>query len=178
MKKKKAIIGLLVILVVILLAIGYAAISNQTLTINGTATAVASDSNFNVIFSAVGTPDVIAGTTTTATATGTIDTTDSTGRTATITIDGFTKIGDAITVPYTISNESVDDVGAKITSIQIQNSNEDYFNVVVSPRESEDVISSGDSRVEDITVACIQTPIASDQSATITVTFTAEPVVD
>lgn len=178
MKKKKAIIGLLVILVIILLAIGYAAISNQTLKVRGTAKAVVADTNFNVVFSQVGAATFADGTTETATASGAIDTTDATGRTAKIEVNGFSKIGDTVTIPYTISNDSVEDIGAQITAININNSNEDYFNVVVSPRESDEVIHSGETRVENVSVVCTQTPITEDQTATIIISFTAEPVTD
>ena len=53
-KQKRVILGIL-ILIVIFMGIGYAAITNVTLTINGNATAVSKQENFKVYFTGINT---------------------------------------------------------------------------------------------------------------------------
>lgn len=50
MSKQKKLIFVIILLAILLIGVGYAALSNVTLTINGKATATASQDNFNVYF--------------------------------------------------------------------------------------------------------------------------------
>ncbi len=57
MNKQKKITLVIILLAVLLMGVGYAALANVTLTINGKATATASDENFKVYFTAENTKD-------------------------------------------------------------------------------------------------------------------------
>ena len=99
MKKKKSFTGLLIILAVLFLGVGYAAITSRTLTINGNVTVNPNENDFDVVFK--GAPTITDGTDPATTATNTYD---STNRTATLTVDGLEKAGDKVVVTYTIEN--------------------------------------------------------------------------
>ena len=174
MKKRNAIITLVVILVVAVLAIGYAAISSQTLVITGNGTITPNDSLFDVHFTQVGTAEFATGTPNTATCTGTIDhANDSTDRTATITVTGFEKEGDAATIAYTVYNAS-EVYDASVILNTITNSNNTYFEVTVEPITAVELSTTASTDFE-VTVTCIKTPIA-EQTTTINITLTASPV--
>ena len=82
----------------ILLGLGYAAITNITLNIAGTASATADSGNFKVRF--VGTPEVSDPVAASAKITA--------DHTATISVQGLTTAGQFVTATYEIKNESQD----------------------------------------------------------------------
>ena len=97
-KDTKKIVGVVLVVAILLVAIGYAAIGTKTLNINGSATASTNDSNFVVKFT--GTPTTGGTGTTTATINGQDQ------LKATMNVTGLTAKGDVATATYTISNES------------------------------------------------------------------------
>lgn len=124
MKKKKSFTGLLIILAVLFLGVGYAAITSRTLTINGNVTVNPNENDFDVVFK--GAPTITDGTDLATTATNTYD---STNRTATLTVDGLEKAGDKVVVTYTIENKS-NSLKATLSNLTVTNdSAKGYFTV-------------------------------------------------
>ncbi|MBR3614953.1 MAG: hypothetical protein IKL55_07245 [Clostridia bacterium] len=162
MKKTNKIILASAIVAVLLLGIGYAAIQNITLNINGTAAADPSQSNFKVMFS--GTPTVSDDTYVTAAIT------DDTN--ATINVEGLTKKGDVVTATYTVQNASTDlsaDLGVSTT-----NSNTEYF--TLSSEIAQTSLVAGEATTLTVTVELTKTPITESVSATIGVQLEAMPI--
>lgn len=159
MKNKKLVIAAIVVAAIVILGVAYAAISNISLNINGTAAASPSQSNFIVGFT--GTPTVTGG----ATAKLTDD------KNATMTVTGLTAKGDKATATYTVKNSSPD-LTANLT-VTNTNSNTDYFKVTqtVTPAS----LAKGASATVTVTVELLKTPITGDQSATIQVKLVAAP---
>lgn len=168
MKNKKTFIVVALVIAVLLIGIGYAVISDLTLTISGTASAQANPDNFDVKFT--GEPTKGGQGTTTAT----IDkATDPKGRTATINVTGLTAKGDTATATYTVTNASKDltaDLSVEVTT----NSNSTYFKV--TPELAQESITAGTETTVTVTVELLKTPVTADESANITVTLTASPV--
>ena len=162
MKKTNKIILTVAIVAVLLLGIGYAAIQNITLNINGTAAADPSQSNFKVMFS--GTPTVSDDTYVTAAIT------DDTN--ATINVEGLTKKGDVVTATYTVQNASTDlsaDLGVSTT-----NSNTEYF--TLSSEIAQTSLVAGEATTLTVTVELTKTPITESVSVTIGVQLEAMPI--
>ena len=93
MKKRTGIIGVLIAILV--LGIGYAAITGVDLLVDGTGKVVPDSENFAVHYDTANAPTVTIGTGVKDTATVTATYTD--GLHATINVDGFTKKGDSAT---------------------------------------------------------------------------------
>lgn len=164
MRRKKTYVGLVLLLAVLMLGIGYAAITNIDLLISGTAKAVVSDENFKVKFT--GTPTVSDEDIVTATITD--------DHNATITVDSLTAKGDSVTATYTILNDS-EDLTASITKPSITNDNEEYFTVTTDWADAKEVAAKGETTVT-VTVELIKTPITDDELANIDISFVASPV--
>lgn len=165
MKKRNTYVGLILLVAVLMLGIGYAAISNITLNINGKAKATLSDENFKVKFT--GTPEVSDADLVTAEITS-----DDTK--ATINVDSFTKKGQTATATYTILNDS-EDLSASIAIPEITNSNEEYFSVTTDMTTATTVVA-GDTTTVTVTVELIKTPIDDNQEANINIDLVASPV--
>lgn len=161
MKSKKTLMTLGVIVAVLVLGVGYAAITDINLNINGTAAATPSDDNFSVIFT--GTPST-SGDTVSASITDDL--------TATMTVTGLTTTGDTATASYTIKNAS-EELSATVEQGTITNDNETYFEVTTDWTTT--TLAADGSKTVTVTVKLIKTPI-EDQSATFTIPFTATAV--
>ncbi len=166
-KKKKGLVIVLLLIAVLVLGVGYAAISNVTLHITGIATATSDDENFDVNF--VGTPSFSK---TGASAGATVTAAISDVHDATIQVGGLKKVGDYVTATYDIKNVSPEAITA-LLSAEISNSNETYFDVeYVFGRNS---IAKDAQTTITVTVTLIKPVVTTDQSATIDVTITAAP---
>lgn len=166
MNSKKVITILLIVLVgVILLAVGYASISNYSLNIQGNATATPDDENFKVKFS--GTP-----TSKKSVENATVTTAIKDDLTATLDVSGLSAKGDYITATYTIENYSAD-LSASLSASQT-NSNTEYFDVAYSLAETN--IAKGKTTTITVTVTLIKTPIDAEQKTTVNTTVIASPV--
>lgn len=164
MKNKRILIVTVLLIAVLLLGIGYAAISNINLNINGTASATISDANFKVKFT--GTPTVSDATKVTAAVTDDLN--------ATIDVTGLTAKGDKATATYTILNDSPD-LGATLTATtSLTGTNADYFNVTYA--FANESLAKGEDTTITVTVELLKTPVESDVTATVGVTITAAPV--
>lgn len=118
-KKNKVIIGVILV-AILLMGIGYAALGNETLTINGTASATANQNNFQVYFTGANTvenPDAQV------TATVTAKT-----KTAKVDITGLTTVGDSAYAILEIENGSVD-INASSVEVTAEGKDTDYFDI-------------------------------------------------
>ena len=162
MKKTNKIIVTVIIVAMLLLGIGYAAIQNITLNIEGTATADPSQSNFSVKFT--GTPKVSDSTYVTAGITDDIN--------ATISVSGLTQKGQTVNAEYTVQNVSTD-ISADL-SVATTNSNTEYF--TLKSELAKTSLTAGEATTVKVTVELTKTPIAGSVNSTIGVRLTAMPV--
>ena len=171
MKKKRTLTVLAAVLAVLMLGVGYAAVANDVLTINGTASATPSDDNFVVQFDQD--TDVVKGTGVEAAYTSTT--------TATFSVTGLTAKGQKTSATYTIENESADlsatlkaVVGTMTNGEGGTEDDKSYFKVTTS--FAQPTIASKGKTTLIVEVELLKTPVAEDVSVTFPVTITAEPV--
>lgn len=164
--------GIFVILISILaLGIGYAAISSVDLNINGsTATVTPDDDNFDVIFKAESTFSKTSGV-------GTVTFTRTDDHNVTFTLTGFTKRGDTatITIPFTNDSETLK---AELADALITNSNDEYFTVSATSLAGTVLEEKGQTGSDSslvLTVTAVKTPVSDEESTTITAKITASP---
>lgn len=184
-KNKKGNLLLFLLVGVVTLGIGYAAISNISLSINGNAQATGSkeDTDWNVRFvkstdteSSIAevaaaaenatSYEVSSGSSATAEASITDDTT------ATFSVENMVE-NDMVTFTYYIANLS-NDIKAKINVPTITNDKTDYFEVTASPIV-ETTLNDGKVQEVTVTVRCLQ-QTKLENTASFTVSFTAEPI--
>lgn len=166
MKKRKGFVVMALLLAVLLLGIGYAAIAGVTLTINGKATATP-NSTFVVKFDQEGTITkgnyVVADTTV-------IDD----DITATLNVEGMTAKGQTATATFPITSEMEADIQAALKAT-VTNENEEYFNVTAELANDTLTATTTDTTVT-VTVELIKTPIGeADITGEFTVTIDATP---
>ena len=168
-KNKKTLqIVLLVVIAVVTLGIGYAAISAVNLIINGNATASVNQNNFKVHFTQA---QSITGSTGVS-GTSTIDSQDDTK--ATFDVTGLTKVGDYAEAVYTVRNDS-NGIGAEIT-LNLESSNTEYFKVTETILDNK--LQTGEETTAKVRVEMIKTPITDSISTSITAILTASPLED
>jgi len=170
MKKRYGVIAILIAIVV--LGVGYAAITNITLNVNNsTATANADQANFVVKFDTIDTFEYSGNPTG---STVTLARTDDTN--ATFTIEGLTKQGDSVTITYPIVNES-ETLKAALAEPTIVNDNSEYFSVeAVSPTPGAELAVDGGTANLVLEVVVIKTPVTDDETANVSVSIEASPV--
>ena len=165
MKKTSKIIISVLLLVVLLIGIGYAAIQNITLNITGTAKADPNQSNFKVMFS--GEPTIMVKPTNaqvTAVITDDIN--------ATINVGGLIQKGDIVIVAYTVQNVSTD-ISADL-SVSTTNSNTEYF--TLSSKLDKTSLIAGEATTLTVIVELTKLPITESVNSTIGVQLVAMPV--
>ena len=182
MNNKKKVIGIVVLVAILAIGIGYAAITTIPLKISGTAGATTKQGNFVVRFE--GTPTVTKGENLDASVTATATLTDDTN--AKFEVAGFTVfvkdavIGDKVTAKYTIKNASPD-LTAKLTVNDPVVENTTYFKAtktVTGLAENNTMELAKDATVEvELTVELIKTPVTDDPVATtVNMSINADPV--
>jgi len=164
--KKTLQIGLFVLVAIVVLGVGYAAISAVNLIINGNATASVDQNNFKVHFTQA---QAISGSTG-ASGTSSIDTQDDTK--AIFDVTGLTKVGDYAEAVYTVRNDS-NGIGAEIT-LNLESSNTEYFKVTETILDNK--LQTGEETTAKVRVEMIKTPITDSVSTSITATLTASPL--
>lgn len=174
MRKNKAFFGIALLVAVLALGIGYAAvIGNISLNITGSASATVSDENFKVKFDDTVDPTfdktAVSANSTNVVVTPSLDVDDE--HEATLSVSGLTTMNDTVTATYTIVNNSPE-LSALITAGTITNTNEEYF-AVTSVVNTPATVTHGESTTLTVTVRLKKTPI-TDQTATLTIPFTAE----
>ena len=162
MVKRSTVLLIAMIAVVMILGVGFAAITSTQLNITGNTTATPDQANFKVKFleeTVVSEPSKV-----TAKVTG--DTT------ATINVQGLTAKGDKVTATYKVKNFSTD-LSADI-ELSIGNSNGTYFKTTAEL--GQDSLKAGEETTAIVTVELIRTPVEKDEVAEITAIIEATPV--
>ena len=168
MKKRTSIIA--IIIAILVLGVGYAAISNITLNLNtSTATMAPSDSNFSVVY------DVVGNMSCTGDGTGTFTRTDDTH--VSFEVTGMTKKDDSVvcTIPFKNMSETLK---AQMADANLTNSNSTYFSVSAASLSSvklNEKDTSGSSANLVVTITALKTPVDDNESTTITGTLVASP---
>ena len=162
-RNTKAIVGLVLLVAVLLVAVGYAAITATQLTINGTANATTKQENFNVEFT--GTPTVSDADKVEA------KLVDQKPLNAIMNVSKLTAKGDTATATYTIANTSAD--LSAVLSATTTNTNDEYFKITQNIAKA--TVAAGDTTTITVTVELIKTTITQDEETTIGVKITAEP---
>lgn len=168
-KNTKIVLGVVLVLAILLVAVGYAAIQTVNLKIeSSSAQATPNQSNFTVKFT--GTPTTGGVGTTTAT----LDETDELK--ASMNVTGLTAKGDTATATFEIENTSADLSAALSVVDPVENSNPEYFDVTYNIADP--VIGVNETTATTtitVTVKLIKTPITQDETTTIGLTINADP---
>lgn len=168
MKNSKTVIGVVLLVAILLVAVGYAAIQNVALEIKGNAAATAKQENFTVEFT--GTP-----TTDNSGVPGAVVTADKVDKThASINVSGLTANLDTVSATYEITNTSADLAAVLSEVTTVGGTNKDYFSVTTDIKEVN--LAAGAKTAVTVTVQLVRTPIDLDPTATITVAIDAAPV--
>ena len=141
------IIGGILLVAILLVAVGYAAITKVGLNIDGTAKSEGNPDNFKVEL--IGEPQTSGDGTTTAT----INTADKTQ--GTMNVSGLNAKGQTAIATYTVKNQSTDlsaDLTAKATS-----TNDEYFEVQCSLEKT--TLKAGEETTMTVKVKLLKTPI-------------------
>ena len=166
MRRNTKIVGGILLVAILLVAVGYAAITNVTLNIDGTAKSEGNPDNFKVEL--VGEPQTSGDGTTTAT----INTADKTQ--GTMNVSGLNAKGQTAIATYTLKNQSTDlsaDLTAKATS-----TNDEYFEVQCSLEKT--TLKAQEQTTMTVKVKLLKTPIDQTKenlSTEIGVNIDAEP---
>ena len=167
MKKRTGILGVLI--AIVLIGIGYAAVTAVNLTINGNGTITPNDENFKVVYTGV---TSTANPTTINVATDTIGAEGVT--TTSFTVTNMTKKDDTVTLTYTIQNKSADYkavLNEASTYLSVTGDTE-YFSVTPGTFASTTLNPDG-TTTQTVTVTALKTPADTDKSVTITLSLTA-----
>lgn len=164
MNRKKTLYGLGLLALILVLGVGYAAVSEVTLNIDGSAT-VASEAlkvSFNGVTDTEDDGKVVASST-------------DNSLNASIQVTNLT-LNEAVSATYTIKNQETD-VDANVIKKQISNDKPEFFEVTTSVDNSAETITAGGTGTVTVTVKLIKTPIeTSDSTANIQIDLTASPV--
>ena len=160
MRRKSLNIFLFILIGFVVLGIGYAAINNVDLLVNGTGSITATQNNFRVEFTEASiTPN-----------------TESVGInqdrvSATFSVSSLSKKGDTAVATYTIENFS-NNIGAVI-ELKVNSSNTEYFRVTHHINDS--LLSAGEETTATVTIEMIKTPINNDVTTDIVAELIASP---
>ena len=147
MRRNTKIVGGILLVAILLVAVGYAAITKVGLNIDGTAKSEGNPDNFKVEL--IGEPQTSGDGTTTAT----INTADKTQ--GTMNVSGLNAKGQTAIATYTVKNQSADlsaDLTAKATS-----TNDEYFEVQCSLDKT--TLKAGEETTMTVKVKLLKTPI-------------------
>ena len=166
LRRKQINIFIFVLIAFIVLGVGYAAISNIDLVVNGTGSVTATQSNFDVRFLDVDghRPAITPGSPNTINVLG--------NTTATFSVSTLSKKGDTAVATIDVKNES-NGVGTRI-GLNLTNSNETYFKVTEHIADTE--LQVGDITTVTVTIEMLKTPISANETTNITATLTANPI--
>lgn len=165
-KKRTGILG--VLLAVLALGIGYAAVNAITLTITGSGTITSTDDNFTVEYTSVAVANKSSNVTTTQSVSG---------ETGTFTVTGMTKKGDYAEFTFTITNSSQGLSAVLGTPAIASGYNSEYFTVTSTTNSPTTLTSTGatNTTTQTVRVEAAKTPTADQTSGTITITLQATP---
>ena len=165
-KKRTGILG--VLLAVLALGIGYAAVNAITLTITGSGTISSIDDNFKVEYTSVAVANKSSNVTTTQSVSG---------ETGTFTVTGMTKKGDYAEFTFTITNSSQGLSAVLGTPAIASGYNSEYFTVTSTTNSPTTLTSTGatNTTTQTVRVEAAKTPTADQTSGKITITLEATP---
>lgn len=167
MKNKKTLLGLVLLIAILLLGVGYAAISGYNLTIGGTAGATGNTDNFIVKFTKA--------TTGTNCTKAEISTSDANARTATMEVSGLTAAGDTATATFEVTNESPElNAILAVTTKEMTGTDASYFTVNAEIADNAESMAPEATRTVTVTVKLNKT-VVEDKTATINVVLSATP---
>lgn len=167
MKNKKTLLGLVLLIAILLLGVGYAAISGYKLTIGGTAGATGNTDNFIVKFT-----KTTAGTNCTK---AEISASDANARTATMEVAGLTAKGDTATATFEVTNESPElNAVLAVETKEMTGADASYFTVNAEISDNAESMAPNAVRTVTVTVTLDKT-VVEDKSATISVVLSATP---
>ena len=165
MKKRTGIIGVLI--AVLVMAVGYAAITAIPLEVTGSGTIVPDQDNFQVIFIDADVTEAPA----TATATATIDASDET--TANMSVTNLKMTNETATFTFLIQNISPENILANLAAPTLSYTNQEYFEVTAE-LGAETLLAVDDVATLTVTVRTIKAPL-DDVTTDITVQVNANP---
>ena len=187
MQKRRTFTVMAILLAVLVLGVGYAAIANVTLNLNGTGNIMA-NADFAVVYDTSHTIAKTSGTVTDGTNTQTIVTasyTSTTLATMTVWLDDTHREAYAI---FKVDNNSTD-LSARLTPsvTEVGQQHDAYFNDIqaeyytastcaTGEELGTDVLEAGDSAYLKVTVSLEKSPLDDITGATFSVQTTAEPV--
>ena len=188
MKKRKTFVGMTIFIAILVLGVGYAAVSDVTLNLTGTAN-VQANAEFRVEYDTSHTVKVSPDADMTWNAGDVRDVvtgsyTDATNATMTVNLDATNRSASAV---YEIVNSSAElsaDITGTVVSEEFTQENAEYLvatSALYVDEEcttplTESVLESGDVAYLKVTVSLKKLPVESIVNATFTVTTTAEPV--
>ena len=186
MKKRKTFLGMIIFLSILVLGIGYAAVSDITLNFTGTAN-IKANADFSVVYDTahtvgLSTNDTVAWATSDNRAVVAGAYTDTANATMTVYLDATHTSAYAI---YKVNNTS-SELGATLSAVvtQISGTNSQYFNDVTAVYYSDaactselgnNVVAHGSSAYLKVTVSLKKTPITDITGATFSIATTASP---
>jgi hypothetical protein len=169
MKKRNSMIVLAILIAVLVLGVGYAAVSAVSLNLTGSAKV--KDIALDVVFT--GETDVD---TSGADEADCVATSDTNGLTGTITVTDLKTVGEKVSAIYTVKNREIS-LSASVLKKTITNSKSDFFKVTTSVDSTPAVIAKGATTTVTVTVELIKVPILeADSTTTIGVELEATPV--
>ena len=188
MKQKRTFVTLLLVIALLCLGIGYAAITGFDLTITGNLAVTTDSNNFDVEFINSGENVIVVakseGVPASATATAVIDASDANSRTVKVDVAGLTTAGQTVTVTCPIQNTSTDNLAAELSNVVAKvnkkgaETDSTYFSVS-EPQLVDTRLEKGDVTTITFTITLNKTPITAEDIAeaesTVTVTFNAQP---
>ena len=165
MRSKRTFQFLGLVVAILLMSVGYAAIQNVELSVSGQAVATPDQGNFKVGFTGEPTHE----------GTGQVALKITGERSATMQVSGLKAVGDTMTAKFTIANTS-DDITAYL-STNVTQENSKYFEVTASLSKDEIAPdpNGNSSVILSITVTLIKTPVTESQTDTLTVNVIASP---
>lgn len=167
MKNKKTILGVVLLIAILLLGVGYAAISGYNLTIGGSAAASGNTDNFIVKFTNA--------TTGTHCTKAEISTSDANARTATMEVSGLTTAGDTATATFEVTNESPElNAILAVTTKEMTGTDAGYFTIDTTIADNTTSMDPNATRTVTVTVKLNKT-VVEDKTATINVVLSATP---
>lgn len=163
MSKTTNIIVAALVITVVAIAIGYANISEQIITISGQLEAVAAQANFKLYFEGDG---VI-----TEGSAGTVTTTKTSDTSATFSVEGLTTVGDTASATYTIKNASLDLVAENLAAA-VTAGNTKYFETTVTQPKNTTLNPNGTTTIT-VTTKLIKAPVSTiEQNVTVEISAT------
>lgn len=167
MKKKRTLTVVAMVLAVLMLGVGYAAISEINLNITGNATASPNADQYVVKFVSGSAKDVTVNKPNHISVTPGV--TDNLN--ATIQVTGMKAKGESVTVQYTIANESADLSAA--LSVDVGDGVSDKF--TITPVLGSELLKKDSTTTLTVTITLNETPISGELTTSVPVTVTAVP---